>query len=116
MVTNIANRSTGHAETQGLHPLRPYQREAGRAVLASVYNGLGHTITIEIARQGGKNELSAQLELLLLGRFARHARDAVKCAPTFAPQLRLSMRRLWRCIERAGLTRAANREANTVQL
>ena len=42
--------------------MRPYQREAGRAVLASVYSGLGHTITIEIARQGGKNELSAQLE------------------------------------------------------
>ena len=100
----------------GLPPLRPYQREAGRAVLASVYGGLGHTITIEIARQGGKNELSAQVELLLLSRFANRPLDAVKCAPTFAPQLRLSIRRLWRCIEQAGLARASRREANTIQL
>ena len=100
----------------GLNEMRPYQREAGRAVLASVYGGLGHSITIEMARQGGKNELSAQLELLLLGRFAHRAHDAVKCAPTFMPQLRLSMRRLWGCIEQAGLTAAARKDANTIQL
>ncbi len=99
----------------GMSEMRPYQREAGRAVLASVYNGLGHTITIEFARQGGKNELSAQLEMLLLGRFAHRGLDGVKCAPTFAPQLKMSMRRLWRCIDQAGLTSLARREANTVQ-
>ncbi len=85
-------------------------------MLASVYGGIGHTITIEIARQGGKNELSAQIELLLLSRFANRPLDAVKCAPTFAPQLRLSMRRLWRCIEQAGLARGSRRETNTILL
>ena len=42
--------------------LRPYQLEAARAILESVYNKKGMTFSIEIARQGGKNELSAQLE------------------------------------------------------
>ncbi|MCR4394021.1 MAG: hypothetical protein NUV31_06610, partial [Dehalococcoidales bacterium] len=46
--------------------LRPYQIEIARAVLESVLNKQGLTFTVEIARQGGKNELSAQLELLLL--------------------------------------------------
>ncbi len=113
MVAQVTRRTLKEI---GLHEMRPYQREAGRAVLASVYNGLGHAITIEIARQGGKNELSAQLELLLLGRFAGRARDAIKCAPTFMPQLRISMRRLWACIEQGGLAAAARKEANTIQL
>jgi len=113
MVAQVTRRTLKEI---GLHEMRPYQREAGRAVLASVYNGLGHAITIEIARQGGKNELSAQLELLLLGRFASRTRDAIKCAPTFMPQLRISMRRLWACIEQGGLAAAARKEANTIQL
>ncbi len=117
MTNDTVERITARTQQKiGLPALRPYQCEAGRAVLASVYGGLGHTITIEIARQGGKNELSAQIELLLLSRFANRPLDAVKCAPTFAPQLRLSMRRLWRCIEQAGLARASRREANTIQL
>ena len=48
------------------HTLRPYQVEVGRAVLDSVLNRRGLTFTVEMARQGGKNELSAQLEVLLL--------------------------------------------------
>jgi hypothetical protein len=32
-----------------------------RAVLGSVYDNLGLTFSVEIARQGGKNELSAQM-------------------------------------------------------
>jgi hypothetical protein len=38
-------------------PLRPYQAEACRAVLESVYTGAGRSFSIEVARQGGKNEL-----------------------------------------------------------
>ena len=63
--------------------------------MRSVVQGFGRTITVEIARQGGKNELSAQVELLLLTRACAVDIDAIKCAPTFAPQLRFSMRRLW---------------------
>src|SRR3990172_4403654 len=75
--------------------LRPYQVEAGRAIFDSVLRGRGLSFSVEVARQGGKNELSAQLEALLLAmNFARDV-DAVKCAPTFEPQGRISLRRLW---------------------
>ena len=67
--------------------LRPYQVEAGRAVLKSVLEHKGLTFTLEVARQGGKNELSAQLELLLLTLFMGHGGNLVKAAPTYIPQL-----------------------------
>jgi len=49
---------------------------------------------VEIARQGGKNELSAQLELLLLTLHITEPRNLVKCSPTFKPQTVISMMRL----------------------
>jgi len=45
--------------------LRPYQQEVAKAVLASIQEAKGLTLSVEIARQGGKNELSAHLEVLL---------------------------------------------------
>ena len=96
--------------------LRPYQREAGRAVLASVRGRLGRSFSIEIARQGGKNELSAQIEMLLLVLAASRDVDGVKCAPTFHPQLQVSMRRLWARIGQARLSGAAALRGNTVGL
>ncbi|KTB49162.1 Terminase-like family [Dehalogenimonas alkenigignens] len=74
--------------------LRPYQLEIGRAVLASVRGGRGLTFTVEIARQGGKNELSACLEARLLNEFVAEPLNIIKCAPTFEPQAMISMRRL----------------------
>ncbi len=53
-------------ENQVINQLRPYQREVAVAILDSVFGKKGLTFSVEIARQGGKNELSAQLELLLL--------------------------------------------------
>ncbi|UCC17523.1 MAG: hypothetical protein JSU58_02960 [Dehalococcoidales bacterium] len=50
--------------------------------------------SVEIARQGGKNELSAQIELLLLTLFMARSRSLVKCSPTFKPQTVISMDRL----------------------
>ena len=44
-----------------LHTLRPYQREVAQAVLDSVFNRRGLTFSVEIARQGGKNELAANI-------------------------------------------------------
>ena len=74
--------------------LRPYQREIMLAVLESVFARKGLTFSIEIARQGGKNEISAQLELLLLTLHMNKSRNIIKCAPTFKPQTVTSMIRL----------------------
>ncbi|HEY83435.1 MAG TPA: hypothetical protein G4O01_09170 [Dehalococcoidia bacterium] len=74
--------------------LRPYQREVARAILDSVFGRRGLTFSVEMARQGGKNELSAQLELLLLTLYMAETQNLVKCSPTFKPQAVISMTRL----------------------
>lgn len=91
--------------------LRSYQVAAGRAIIDSVLNRRGRTITVVMARQAGKNELSAQIELYLMLRHHRLSVDAVKCAPTFDPQAIVSMRRLWSMINVAGVTEIAMRDA-----
>lgn len=82
--------------------LRPYQGEAGRAVLDSVLHRRGLTFTVEMARQGGKNELSAQLEVLLLTLGMARGVSLVKAAPTFVPQCLISLRRLTERLDDAG--------------
>lgn len=94
--------------------LRPYQVEAGRAILESVLHRRGLSFSVEMARQGGKNELSAQIEVLLLTLHALHDVDGVKCAPTFEPQARISVRRLWSRLLEAGLAPVAAVEAGHV--
>ncbi len=98
--------------------LRPYQREAARAILRSALGGQGGSFSVLIARQGGKNELSAQIELALLLAGWRRPVEAIKCAPTFDPQCRISLRRLWQRLSAlplpAGL--AAVEEGNAVRL
>lgn len=74
--------------------LRPYQLAIARAVLGSIEEGRGLTFSVEIARQGGKNELSAHIEVLLLTMFIERGGSAVKCSPTFKPQTVISMLRL----------------------
>jgi len=74
--------------------LRPYQLEVARAVMDSIAKGSGLTISVEIARQGGKNELSAHLEVLLLTLYMARGGNNVKCSPTFKPQTIISMERL----------------------
>ncbi len=94
--------------------LRPYQIEPGRAILDSVLNQRGLSFSVEMARQAGKNELSAQLEAYLLTLYASQDIDAVKCAPTFDPQARISLRRLWSRLVEAGLSSVAEIEAGHV--
>ena len=84
------------------HKLRLYQIEIGRAVLDSVLSGKGLTFSVELARQGGKNELSAQLEVLLLTLFMGLGGNGIKCAPTFKPQTIISMMRLKERLNDAG--------------
>ncbi len=74
--------------------LRPYQKEVALAILDSIFGKKGLTFSVEIARQGGKNELSAQLELLLLTLYMAEPQNLVKCSPTFKPQAVISMMRL----------------------
>jgi len=64
------------------------------AILDSVFGRKGLTFSVEIARQGGKNELSAQMELLLLTLYMTRPENLVKCSPTFKPQTIISMMRL----------------------
>jgi len=85
-----------------LRQLRPYQREVALAILDSVFGRKGLTFSVEIARQGGKNELSAQLELLLLTLYMAESQNLVKCSPTFKPQTVISMIRLKDRLNEAG--------------
>ncbi|MGH7862715.1 MAG: hypothetical protein ACREOS_10815, partial [Candidatus Dormibacteraceae bacterium] len=75
-------------------PLRPYQAEPAAAILSSVVERRGDTITVMMSRQAGKNELSGHLESFLLARHQRRAETIVKAAPTFKPQTVNSMLRL----------------------
>ena len=74
--------------------LRPYQIEVARAAMDSIQKGRGLILSVEIARQGGKNELSAHLELLLLTLYMARGGNLIKCSPTFKPQTVISMERL----------------------
>ncbi|AKG53067.1 hypothetical protein DGWBC_0381 [Dehalogenimonas sp. WBC-2] len=74
--------------------LRPYQQQVVDSVLESIRHRRGLTFSVEIARQGGKNELSAHLEMALLSAGCFNPVNIVKCAPTFKPQAQISLRRL----------------------
>ncbi len=74
--------------------LRPYQLEVARAAMDSIQKGMGLTFSVEIARQGGKNELSAHLEVLLLTLYMARGGNLIKCTPTFKPQTIISIERL----------------------
>ena len=84
--------------------LRPYQAEVAKAVIESVQGNLGLTFSVEIARQGGKNELSAHLEVLLLTMFMSAGGNSIKCSPTFKPQTLISMSRLKERLDDFGFT------------
>ena len=87
-----------------LTPLHPYQYSVERVILQSIAANRGLTFTVEIARQGGKNELSARLEHLLLVHNASESKNLVKCSPTFRPQAVISMTRLKDTLDDAGFS------------
>lgn len=93
------------ASAAGLGPppsLRPYQEEPAGAILRSAVNGDGLTFTVVMARQAGKNDISAEVEFRLLIPNRDRAVDGIKCAPTFEPQGRISLSRLWQRVVRLG--------------
>ena len=79
---------------EGMIKLRPYQQEIARAILQSIESRQGLTFSVEIARQGGKNELSAILEVTLLTLHLARGGTIIKASPTFKPQTIISMERL----------------------
>ena len=88
-----------------INELRPYQTEVFNAVTDSISLRRGLNFSVEMARQGGKNELSAHVELSLLTAQTSQARDLVKCSPTFIPQALISMSRLKDRLDDAGFSR-----------
>jgi len=97
--------------TEGLlSPLRPYQREVATAILDSVAHRKAMSFSVEIARQGGKNELSARVELTLLRRNAHRPVTSIKVAPTLRPQALISMKRLWDRVLQTPVAHLATRE------
>ncbi len=73
-------------------PLYPYQAEVADAILSSIVHRQGRIFTVMMARQSGKNQLSAVLEAFLL-TFMQQG-TIVKAAPTFNPQIINSRLRL----------------------
>lgn len=95
-------------------PLYPYQLEVAEAILASVQGGLGQIITVMMARQAGKNQLSATLEAYLL--YTRSVGTIVKAAPTFSPQIAISHERLLRLLNGSLLRERVWSNASSVGL
>lgn len=84
-ITNFASNVLGQ-------PLYPYQAEIAAAILASIHDGHGYIFTVMLARQSGKNQLSAVIEAYLLA--TQPAGTIIKAAPTFSPQIAHSRERL----------------------
>ena len=61
-------------------PLYVFQEEICNAILDSVLNGKGLTFTIMLARQSGKNQISAAIEAYLLA--CMESGTIIKAAPT----------------------------------
>lgn len=84
---------TGNPPIPGL-PLRPYQITIYKAVMRAIESRESATFSVEMARQAGKNETSAWIELSNLLRHQSSYEDAIKAAPTLQPQALISHRRL----------------------
>jgi hypothetical protein len=96
--------------------LRPYQKDVFRAIADSVVWKRALAFSVEIARQGGKNETSASLELFVLCRYADRDVTSIKVAPTFKPQGLISLRRLTERLHDAGVLQAVQEGGNCVRL
>ncbi|MPZ23727.1 MAG: hypothetical protein GEU28_09310 [Dehalococcoidia bacterium] len=83
-------------------PLRPYQLEVLHAIWVAVLRRAGLSLSVMMSRQAGKNEVSAQVEMLLLLTNAEAGGVIVKTAPTRVPQLMISRRRLLERLRKAG--------------
>src|SRR5512143_426240 len=85
--------------------LRPYQVEAGQAILDSIRTQRGDSIVVMMSRQAGKDELCANLKAYLLTRFMNHEVGIVEVNPTYKPQTINAIDRLDRRLQSNPLTR-----------
>jgi hypothetical protein len=98
IATNNKPFGIGWFAREILHkPLYWYQEQIGDAILASIRGGHGRTFTIMLARQMGKNQLSAVLEAYLLCMWDQGT--IVKAAPTYKPQVINSKQRLLQMLD-----------------
>jgi hypothetical protein len=95
-------------------PLYPYQLEVAEAILESVRAGHGRIFSVMMARQSGKNQLSAVLEAYLLATYQEGT--IVKAAPTFRPQIRTSHERLARLLRESTLSERVWSNASMIGL
>jgi len=91
----------------GLLPLRTYQLHPAAAIMDSIVDQRGLSFTVEMSRQAGKNELSAQIETICLTALDPTRLDlqeiiVIKAAPTLRPQAAISLRRLQATLRAAG--------------
>lgn len=86
----------------GLKPY-PYVIEIATAIVDSVFQNKGQTFSVMLARQMGKNEISAIVEAYILA----HEEDAtiIKAAPTYKPQIAISRLRLLSMLEQSTLAK-----------
>lgn len=68
-------------------PLYPYQVAWANYVLEVVRERRTEIVVVEMSRQSGKNETSAQLEVVTLAAHGRAGGSIVKTAPTWQPQI-----------------------------
>lgn len=85
-IKQIAKSFDKFAERGGGIRLYFYQLEPAKAILHSIFNGLGHTIVIVISRQAGKDELLVNLLAFLLNLYAHREKEIVITNPTYKPQ------------------------------
>lgn len=79
-------------------PCYPYQIEIAEAILDSVFQDKGLTFSVMLARQMGKNEISALVEAYILTHYTSNC-TIVKAAPTSKPQIVTSRLRLLSILE-----------------
>lgn len=118
LLHHVAHDLPTFSEAVSGRPLRPYQLRPARAILESVRRRDGLTFSVLMPRQSGKNETAAQVEGFLLHQNRFRGGWLVKAAPTFQPQLRTSIARLWRVLQGADWLRdfASREHGNVVRL
>jgi hypothetical protein len=80
-------------------PLHPYQLEAANGITPYLRSDLQFPeFVVTMSRQSGKNEMSAQFAAWNMNRHRITGGTIIKAAPTFKPQIIISMQRLERCL------------------
>jgi hypothetical protein len=97
-------------------PLRRYQLSAARAIAGSLLAGRGLTLAVMMARQAGKNEVSAHVEAFGLHLHRRRGGQVVKASPTFRPHAQNRLARLLSTFQKSHLPPAAREEGYAVRV